>query len=259
MRFLLILFTTLNINISHAELQPIVFGHNLSATSHVLDPGNCSVGLLTVACGIAEDLAIGSSPWLFMDYNMYSFFARYRIEKTEDYEEVLQLGLFQTDSASRTYDMSAVWLYWIHGYDLAPHYNLFLNIQGAYYFNENRPFSLRRPRVWKDPTDWNFTTLHELTLVNGFYIMGEVGFLGVVRKYPQIHTGASIQWRSKRWLIQAGFTNTGTLQAYWSPSNRQDIAQSLSNGRDHGLGDGSSDILKYDFSIHPEFVIQFYF
>lgn len=252
-----------NDSISTAVVErqvPVSFGHNLTATSHVMNEGGCTFGFQVAGCGVSEKLSLVTSPWLIGDYNSYNFFARYQYEKNEDRVEAVQLAVFK--SFGGEYDMFAAWLTWIRGYLIRPGYNLFLNVQFANYFEEERPFSLRRPRIWGTSTELSISTLHEVELVNGFYIQGEVGVLGVVRKYPLLHTGASMQWRSQRWLIQAGFSMTGTIHALFSPNRRFDSAVLLSNGDDHKVESSSefiTDFIKYDFSVHPEIAVQYFF
>ena len=246
-------------NPSNAEV--VSFGHNLTATTHVLEKYQASVGGQVLAFGATEDLSIGTSTWLLLDYEMYNAYARYRITKTEDYSQSIQFGYFQTDPASLRYNMKAAWLNWMHGWHSASGYNFFLNFQVHYYIDEVKPFSMRRPRVWRDPTELVLSTLHEVPLANGFYLMGELGILGLARKHPILHTGSSLQWRSESWLVQMGYSMTAAFYALATPSQRRDLHQTLglSNGENHGLGESFSNTIKRDFSIHPELVLQYFF
>lgn len=191
---------------------------------------------------------------------MYNLYLRYLLKKNESYSQALQASYYKTDGGSNTYRMEAGWLNWIHGWHFNSGYIFFLNAQFMYFVDETIPFSLRRPRVWRDPTEFNISTLHEVKLVHGFYLMGELGILGVVRKFPLIHSGASLQWRSNHWLIQIGYSTTATLAAIGGNRKyRQDVATYISNGDDHGLGDHLAQFIKYDYSLHPEVVIQWYY
>jgi len=234
---------------------------------------HCAAGFPVIACAPTDNLVIASSTWLAANYNMYSLWLRYRFaggdtssatpspfppEMSES--QLLQLAYFQTFDSDRpgNYSMSALWLYYIWGipFDL---YNLSVNVQLHYYFEEDAPFSLRRPRIEKDPTELVISTLHEVKLHGNWYMMGEVGlFSPFLRTYPLLHTGASLQWRPRSFLFQIGFSNTGTLDAYFSSANRRDF-QFMANGDDHGLGSGAKRYIKYDYAVHPEFVAQYYF
>lgn len=239
--------------------QASSFGHNLSATTEVLKSKEVSAGLQVLAVGLSDQVSFGTSTWLLSDYNMYNGYVRYQFEKNEDYSQSIQVAFFQTMDSSRTYDMTALWAGWVHGWHTEKRYSFYLNAQFMYFFNERRPFSLRRPRIWRDPTEFIVTTLHEVELVNGFYLMGELGILGLVRKFPLIHTGASLQWRSQHWLFQFGYSLTGTTHGFGDRFSRFDSGAYLSNGDRNGLGDSASEVVKRDFSVHPEITIQYVF
>ena len=155
--------------------------------------------------------------------------------------------------------MMGMWVDWIRGYRINRHYNLFFNIQFANYFQEEVPFSLRRPRLIGTSTELTLTTLHEVRLTKNFYMQAEAGLHGVVRKHPLLLTSVSFQSRRERWLWQFGFSVTSTFPSLVSPTNRFDSEQVLRNGSDHKISDEFESFVRYDFSIHPELVLQYFF
>jgi hypothetical protein len=188
---------------------------------------------------------------------MYNIYLRYKFSKSSTRSHAVQLGAFDTfQNSMSTYMMSALWLTYIKGWHYDK-YNFFLNGQVMYFFEDSRPFSLRRPQLNSDPTELIVSSLHEIELRNGFFLMGEMGFLGLARRYAYLHTGASLQWRSQSWLVQFGFTNTGTLNAYFSPSSRSDMSW-LHYDTNYSPAERKK-FLNSDFSMHPEFVLQYYF
>ncbi len=167
-------------------------GHNLSATSDVLESGHCIMGLEILACGVTDSVTIGGSPWMYIDYNMYSLAARVLIsEDAEKNRWAFQLNYFKTYKEravdddtlyeANYYQMEAVWLMFIRTLTFDDHYRLHLNFHANYYIDERMPFSLRRPFMEKTPYQFNFTLLHEVDLVDGWFIFGEMGVLDLAR------------------------------------------------------------------------------
>lgn len=256
MRFsLLVLFIFLTVGARGEDV--VSFGHNLSATSNTLKGKNCAVGFPAIACRLSDDFMIASSTWLAWDYKMASLFLRYKIKEEGTATHAVQFSQFYADNESPFYSMSASWLHYIFTRRHKTGYTFHFNAIAAYYYAEDRPFSLRRPNVRKDPTDFSVTTLHEFNLLKHWYFMAEGGVLGFTRYYPNLHYGASMQWRNEDWLLQFGFTNTGPVSAIFS-RDRNDY-YGLTNGNDHGVGKQFRDQLKHDFSVHPEIVVQYYF
>lgn len=107
-----------------ADSQPIVidFGHDLSATSHVLQSGVCTAGIQSLACGLTTNISVGTSPWLWSDYNAANFLLRYRFFREGALTRTMQLGYAETFRSKSTvkygdradivrynYDMKVFW------------------------------------------------------------------------------------------------------------------------------------------------------
>lgn len=242
----------------------VPFGHNMSSTSYMLRPGHCTIGIQALACGITEKWNLGTSPWLFHDYNMYSAIMRFQIGSHDaEQQKAIQVGYFKTfpsgDESRRDYEMEAGWATYVHTFFVNDHYSAHLNGQVMYYWNDEFPFSMRRPWPEKRPVQLNLTVLNEVQMSSGWYVNAEVGVVGVYQSHPQILLAMTIEYRTSRWLFHGGFSQIGTPQAYGAPTRRADYQQWLGWSED-GFHGGIEDAwARYDYSIHPEFVIQYYF
>lgn len=256
----------------HEKNRP--FGHNLSHTDFFPKKG-CSIGFQAMVCG-RETWAAGTSPFLISVYNMANVYFLTRLgREINGNKKTLQIAYFDTfgeeDIISRnnpanrlnsTYQQKAIWAYYIYSQDVQDNYRLHWNTSVAYYFDDKHPFSLRRPTIRKRKYQLNFTTLHEVKMTEYMGIQGEVGFIHLEDSYPRVHTGASLFFRNKRWLVQFGFSLTSTWDGLFvSPEepNRFDYQQELRQTSAGFNQDFDPTKVKEDFSMHPEFAIQYRF
>lgn len=256
----------------HEKNRP--FGHNLSHTDFFPKRG-CSVGFQAVVCG-RDTWAAGVSPFLVSVYNMANFYFMTRLgREINGNKKTLQIAYFDTfgekDIVSRinpanrlnsSYQQKAVWAYYIYSQDIKDNYRLHWNTSVGYYFDDKHPFSLRRPTLRKRKYQLNFTTLHEVKMTEYMGIQGEIGFIHIEDRYPRVHTGASLYFRNKRWLVQFGFSLTATWDGLFvSPEepNRFDYQQELRMTSAGFNQDFDPTKVKEDFSMHPEFAIQYRF
>lgn len=244
-------------------------GHNLSSTSDLLPPGHCSIGIPVTACGLFRGLSLGTSPWMYMDYNMFSIALRALIAEDEEQNRwAAQGSYFKTyekrEAGNRlalsTYQMEAAWLMLIRTWRMSEHYRLHGNLHANYYFDEKLPFSLRRPYARPSPFQFNLTLLHQMDLVSGWFVFGEMGLLDFARAPLHIHAGASLGKQIGGLSARAGFSLTGSGPALFSPTNRRDYQQALRFQSIEGY-DGEIDPWRaqYDYAIHPEFSLQYTF
>lgn len=246
-------------------------GHNLSATSDLLAPGRCAIGIDIIACGITDSLMIGASPWMYIDYNMYAGAVRALLdEDAEGNRWGLQVNYFKTFkerakvdeelSKANYYQMEAVWVMFIRSLNYDPHYRLHINFHANYYMDERMPFSLRRPFVNKTPYQFNFTLLHEVDLVRGWFLFGEMGLLDFARNPIHIHSGVSIGRTAETWGFHLGFSMSSTGRALFGATTREDYQQNLlstsAQGYDQELDRAN---VENDFSLHPEFSLFYKF
>ena len=241
-------------------------GHNLTATSDILENKRCSFGLQVFACRVGARTAIGTSPWMLSDYKMYSLAIRHLISEDADGNRwAVQGTYFQTQVTTNLpmwdqhYDMTAIWLQGIRTYRIRNDYRLHLNADVNYYFRERMPFSLRRPGFTKSPWQINLSSLHQVALSHGWFILGELGALDIFRKPFHTHAGSSIGWESSWFSFHLGFSFTSSLEALFNP-DRVDAQQQLRAFSSEGFDTTPDKFLDYsttnDYAIHPEFALQ---
>jgi hypothetical protein len=262
--FLGSVFTSFPVAAETRESQVVPFGHNLSSTSYLLKDGHCTLGLQVGGCGIGDEFTVGTSPWLFRDYNMLNLFLRFRVGKASlAQQDALQISYFKTyrepNAPYYEYDMEAAWLAYVRTFFLTESYTAHFNLQGMYYWNDKRPFSMRRPWMEKSLLQINLSVLNELHLIYGWFVNAEFGIIGVVQREPHFHLGMTIEYRFTRWLLHVGFSQTGTTHSYGSPLTRHDYQQTLNSTSNGFHQDYDPSQVVYDYSIHPEFALQYYF
>lgn len=278
--FCLILFFFSTSVYSSDEGAPKLLGHNLSNTSNVLDPGECTIGFLHAGCGVSEKLTVGSSPWMALSYKMAALALRYQLSHSANQQESFQLSYLKTFEKRynyfevekdefgfknsvekfRGYEMESLWMMYVRSKKLAPHFTLHYNFHINYYFNETAPFSLRRP--YEDPSPWqlNATTLFEVDLYKGWFIQGELGLLDIINSPVHTHAGVSLGWKWSKGYISLGFSQTSTFKALFSPDDREDYGYYLISREEEGYeSELDLDKIDNDYSIHAEITAQFFF
>jgi hypothetical protein len=156
--------------------------------------------------------------------------------------------------------MESAWTYYMFSRKVTPSYSQHFNFQVAYYWNDKKPFSLRRPQVRKTPYQVNLTSLHESHLVGPYHIQIETGLLGLDGTHPALHAGMAGSYRGKNWAFQIGATATGALMGWLDYTDRYDVhSQAVFRSRAGFDRNFSDDELARDFSVHPEMFVQYSF
>lgn len=250
--------------------RSVSFGHVVSSTTSLLRSGECTIGAQVAGCGLSDRVMVGASPWLLYDYGLISIFGRMGLGDAKArpdgrlaHDQSIQLSYFRNyvgadDGKGFGYDMSLAWGTYVYALRPAPNYSIYLNAQAMHYWIDRHPFSLRRPWVDRTPLQLNASALIEAELSNGFYLNGEVGLLGLAQQAPAIHIGVSLDWRSPSWLFRAGVSQSGTLRGYRSPPRRRDHQQDL-RSTPEGFDKIYPEYAQYDYSVHPEITVQWYF
>lgn len=261
--------TTIDPNETPARKEKLAprMGHNVSATTYMLEKWQCTVGAQVAGCGLTENWTIGTVPWLYFNYNMASIVNRYRlITYPEGGNWTIQVAYFKTYPQARSekyitypYEMEAYWLQFIRMVPMAKHFRLYFNVATNYYANDKRPFSLRRPIEGRNQGQLNLTVLSEVALVQRWYMMAEIGGLDVAQRIPHFHAGASFGRSGYSYEWHLGFSFTSTPLSLFNPRSRRDYQQEL---RDTETGFNrhlDREKTKRDYAIHPEFALQFFF
>lgn len=258
---------------SSSKSSAFEFGNNVSQTTHVLPQGHASAGFQVAAVGLTDEVSVATSPWLWTSYNMQNIFLRHRFFDSSEQSLAWQGAYFQTYQRSDLvggYQMRANWLSGIWSIKESANFTLHLNGTFATYQDDTNPFSLRRPTATA-ATDLNLSALFEARLDRGLFLLGELGVLGANQTLPQIHTGASLDYRGPNWLVKLGYSVTGTFAAFTNPSQRRDMAFNHRDGNrqidpvsfevedSQTQSKADKEGLKYDFSMHPEMTFQYFF
>jgi hypothetical protein len=193
--------------------------------------------------------------------------ARFRVGPVSTQQrQAIQAGYFKSYNADPSltlyhshYEMELEWVSFVRTYFGTPDYAAHFNLQGMYYRNDKWPFSLRRPWADRGPFQFNATVLNEVHLVRGFYLNAEFGLLGFTQSSPEILFGVSFEYRLASWLFRGGFSQTGTFDGYAKPLSRVDYQAILLTNQNGYSGTLDPESQKYDFAIHPEFMLQYYF
>lgn len=263
--------------------KAIEFGHDLTQTSETLGQGVCTAGLVVAGCGVTDRWSLATSPWLIHSYHMAALFARVLLDDGPE-RSALQVGYLKTfkrfappavpdftgatdaemaeylAEANRDYDMETYSAIYIRSYTPAPSFDIHLNQQVLYYANQRMPYSLRRPSTQNTP--WQLTTsmLITMRLLQGWEIGAETGLLDWARKNAYLHNGITVGRRTPNWLWHIGFTMTGSLFSLFHPVERFDYQQNLKAYSPAGYDSALDDTLvSYDFSLHQEVTVQYFF
>lgn len=230
----------------HAVEKSIVLGHNLSPTTYTLKKGVVSVGNFLAGVGVDDRLTLGTSPWMYTSYNMYSLIGRYGLALDTDHRLAVQTAYFKTDhiNADR-YQMEAASLWATVSRRLAAYYTVDLACNYMYFFDETIPFSLRREPYNDQPWQISLTTLQEIRLPGGFGLSAELGVLGLNYSYPQAFFGASMNWKNDWLLVQLGYSQNSTVTG----ANRLYTSDQALPARD----------ARDDQAMHPEVHLQGFF
>ncbi len=235
----------------------MLFGHNLTPTTSTLKKNVYSVGSYAMAFGLTDRFTIATSPWLYSEYNMYSAIGRYSLP-FKDAELGTQLAYFKTDRmGSDFYQMEAVSVSTGYSWNVTNLYRLTLSGNYMYFFDETIPFSLRREPYNNQPFQLSLSTLHEGRFSKTVGFAAELGVLGINYSYPQAHFGASVNYKSAQWVVQAGYSQTLTLS---DPSAVRQQAKNQRQNEDGSLTQYQNQRARSsDFSLHPEFQVQYFF
>lgn len=250
------------------------FGHNLSHTNYILEKEKCTFGLQVIGCKIKKSF-LGISPFLYAFYNMHNLYYRLNLNSNGTYRNSIELAYFKTfddderpkESSSifdKIYKMEAVWIYYIFTFNISNGYKLHLNTIGNYYSDDERPFSLRRPTIERNPFQLNISSLHEINLSKHFDLLAEIGALHVLDEYPRVHMGTSFLYKNGKFSAQLGFTFSTTLNGLIIDSAnpiRRDLQQFLIYQEAGYKSEYTTreNLIKQDFAIHPEVAIQYNF
>jgi len=181
------------------------FGHNLASTSETLPKGQATVGSYALGYGITDRFTVATSPWMIFGYNLNNIVARHSVPIDADNELGQQLGFFESNANwGNSYIMRALSYSLTWKTVLDPSYTLYVCGNYMYFWNEKKPFSLRREPYNDLPYQISISTLHQFHISQNFLTQFEVGVLGANYTYPFLHGGASVGYFGKSISYQLG-------------------------------------------------------
>lgn len=224
------------------------FGHNLASTSETMLKGQTTAGTYALAYGVTDRFTIATSPWLIVGYNLNNAIARHSIPVSLDYEIGQQLAYFESNpNLGSAYMMRAASYSLTWKAMMDPSYTLYVCGNYMYFWNERRPFSLRREPYNDLPYQYSVSTLHQFHISKNFLTQFEAGVLGVNYTYPFLHGGASLGYFGKTFSYQIGasVSRVGHPNRWQKPSYYKDTAVE---------GESTEAV-----SVHPEIQLQAWF
>lgn len=202
-------------------------GHILASNASTLNKGEFSFGTLYTGYAISDSWTIVTSPFAYLAYDLFTLVSRHGhdISPTErigfeatHYKSVnpkketrFYDGQFQeatTKTGFDTFKMEASSLKLTYSKLLFPSYRFNLTASYFYYFDEDRPFSLRMDPQNSDPFSVSITSLHEFKVANDFFISAELGSWGLNYHYPYYHVGLSLNMQRKHIYLGIGASAT---------------------------------------------------
>ncbi len=260
------------------------FGSNISSTTQTLAANDTTVGFQITGYGINDKLFIGTSPWMAIDYRLYHLATRYRFEETDNQSKSLTVQYFKSaehgcrgqiqkylayDSQKDTYsnrefcglyhyEQENIWTTWTSQYEISDKVTLHLNQHINYYWDQTRPFSMRRPSNNKTPWQLNSAVMAQIHLPQDFFIASEIGLLDWEKNPLHVHSSLMVGALKEGFSFHAGLSLTSTPFAFTSKA-KSDYQQKLRTSGSGFNDELDEDQIKNDFSLHPELAIQFYF
>ncbi len=224
------------------------FGHNLASTSETLPKGQITAGNYALGVGVTDRFTVATSPWLIFGYNLNNLIARHSIPVGLDHEIGQQLGYFESNPGlGNGYVMKAASYTATWKATIDPSYTLYVSGNYMYFWNEQRPFSLRREPFNDQPYQYSISTLHQFHISQKFLTQFEAGVLGLNYTYPFYHGGASLGYFGKDFSCQVGASvSRVAIPTHWQ---RPDYSE-----RTAVEGESTEAI-----SVHPEVQIQAWF
>ena len=285
-RFLVLILTIFSFSVfaneSKVEINPKLnksklnqngsFGHNMSPNSYTLNKGDFAVGPYATVYGVTDNFMVGMSPWIYYDYNANNFTMKYKIDLGNEQAVSFQYMYFKTygefdDAPIKDYTsgktrgfeydfqyiMEVSKYYATYSNKITDSVTSHTTLTYDYYNNETYPYSIRREPLNNDPYQFNLSNLFEIQLQDNLLLQQEIGVLGLNYFYPQIIYGASLGFQFDDLYLQLGFSMTGTYEAYMNPDKRRNVYFDIIGG------EYNRDSVKYDFSMHPELQLQYFF
>ena len=212
-------------------------GHNLSNSGVTLKKGQTSVGTFYAGVGLSDTWTIGISPFVWNTYRMQHYGTRFAHDLNTQQRLLFAVDYFKTFGEESTSDrlwrrfcsenvytrdcargrypwgftsfkMEALSFKITDSMQINPNYRMNLTASYYFYFDDEKPFSLRMDPQNSDPFAINFTSLHEFKISKNFFWNLEGGFWGLNYQYPYVHVGSTLNLQLKNMLLGGGVSST---------------------------------------------------
>lgn len=231
-----------------ASANSFILGHNLGITTEVPKKGTATVGTYLIGYSPTESCHLGTSAWMAWNYNTYSLLGRCRLTEETSYfdSSALQLAYLKSDDSLGDFYRQEVGILW-YAFEnkINDIYTIYTTINYMYFWDETWPFSLRREPGNNQPWQISLSTLHQVrwTKSTGFHF--EFGILGLNYATPLIHNGYSVYTSGENYLIQLGVSMSASPNNFDRLYEKTELAGTKAES--------------YDFSVHPEVQLQYFF
>lgn len=231
-----------------ASANSFILGHNLSITTAVPEKGTISAGNFLIGYSPTNSCHIGTSPWMAVGYNSYSLLGRCKLTDETQYfhSSALQFAYMKSDDSLGDYYRQELAMLWYAVENkINDIYTIYTSVNYMYFWDETFPFSLRREPGNDQPWQISLSTLHQVrwSKNSGFHF--EFGILGLNYTTPLIHNGYSVYTSGENYLVQVGLSMSASQNNFDRLYEKTKYA--------------GAKVESYDFSVHPEIQIQFFF
>lgn len=222
------------------------FGHNLAPSNETLSKGQWTAGSYYLGTGITDDLTVGLSPWILFGYNLDNLIIKYKHKFQSDEYMSHQLAFFTTNNQLGNRYKQTSLSYWLTYGPSFENYKCLFTLNYMYFWNETRPFSLRREPFNNQAQQITITSLHQFQFSPRTILQFELGILGINYSFPNLSAGASwLHYFASNWSTQIGASFSKRIGYPRSPDPNDTYIKAEEN--------------YYSDSIHPEIQFQYWF
>jgi hypothetical protein len=245
--FATILMFLILVPFTAALASPFFIGNNLSPGTETPPKSTWTVGSYIIGYAPTDTCLIGTNAWMAWDYNSYSAIARCKLtEETRWFDESsFQLAYIQSDkSLGDAYRQTVGIVWWTMKHKFNDLYSLYTTLNFMHFWDETVPFSLRRDPGNDQPYQFSLTTLQRVSWTETAGFAFEFGILGLNYEKPLVHNGYSVYKMTESFLFQAGLSISA------APNNFNRL---------YSRPDARGRAKDYDYSVHPEIQLQYFF
>lgn len=221
-------------------------GHLVTPNNNTLSQGEVALGTLYLGVGVTDNWTIGTSPFVWANFSMMNILSRWAWDISSHDRMGVELGYFKSfgenqkpgggqqfcqehpefkqcegqgrpEGGYTNFKMEAWDVKLTYTRRMLEWYRASLALTYYHYIDDERPFSLRMDPQNDDMYALNLTSLHEVRLNENWFLNLEGGVWGMNYSFPYLHTGSSIGFQQKSFLVALGASTTFSP---WFPKER---------------------------------------